>query len=235
MDQEKSEFLVVRLPLTEKDRRTAAAAEQGVPADIALVFAAVARALGTPVPDGDLERVGWVHPLHLQELLNSSDREKFAVTSKVRIGSRDIALVRLTDAESLIAARNALIQSQGVEIIRTGTQLAAARAANGALHEQIARLTAERDHLAASQPSAERDGLKANMFWDVNEGENGANHANIVMENYDPFEQVKMQTGFFGPNIWGFHDGTNSFVFDTEAECRASIDAAMAREGQGDA
>ena len=101
-----------------------------------------------------------------------------------------------------------------------------AEAAFAALLEENAILTARLE-------APERDGLKAHMFWDNEEGENGANRADIVMESYDPFEPVEMQTGFFGPNIWGFHDGTNSFVFATEAECHASIDAALGREGRG--
>lgn len=60
VDQEKSELLVVRLPLTEKDRRTAAVAEHGVPADIALVFAAVVRAIGIRAPDSGLEHLATI-------------------------------------------------------------------------------------------------------------------------------------------------------------------------------
>lgn len=121
-----------------------------------------------------------------------------------------------------------------------------AEAAFAALKEENSVLSAENERLrdalsTAPQPApgqsdrGGRDGLKADMFWAADDGENGANDPNIVMEGYDPFEPVQMQTGFFGPDIWGFHNGTSSFVFATEAECRAAIDAAMDREDRGDA
>ncbi|GBQ23028.1 hypothetical protein AA12717_1367 [Gluconacetobacter sacchari DSM 12717] len=76
-------------------------------------------------------------------------------------------------------------------------------------------------------------GLKADMFWEAADPEGSADSAEVVIERCDPFVPVQMETAFMGPNIWGFHDGTRNFVFATEAECVAAIDAAMDREGRG--
>ncbi|MFT8655911.1 MAG: hypothetical protein ABF785_04375 [Acetobacter papayae] len=69
-------------------------------------------AIGTTVQGGELEVVGWSHPQQLVDLHidnGSPDDERFIVMSRVQIGSRDIALVRQSDALSQIAVRDAEI------------------------------------------------------------------------------------------------------------------------------
>lgn len=97
------------------------------------------------------------------------------------------------------------------------------------------------DHIAEAERRAEQrvraeiaqkgkkditNGLSADIFWDYDDGDNCGGDIKTVMENYDPFEFVEMQTGFFGPNVYGYHDGSSSHAFATEEECKAAIDAA---------
>lgn len=114
---EKPTGVFVRLPLSEEDLATfngKCRIEYDVKQDIAHLGGVEGGilAIGTPITGGELEVAGWCHPQQLSDLYidnGSPEGERFVVMSRVQIGSRDIPLVRQSEAQAQIAARDAEI------------------------------------------------------------------------------------------------------------------------------
>lgn len=99
----------VRLPLSETDARKIRSAID-TPSYEPESLSAELLAIGTPVTGGDVQVVGWCHQVQLADLHKdngSPDRERFVVMSRTQFVSRDVPLVRQSDAQAQIAALEA--------------------------------------------------------------------------------------------------------------------------------
>lgn len=127
----------VRLPLSEDQKQ---AMYDYVSGDVSMeeVFLAI----GTPVTGDDVQVVGWCHPEQLADLHidnDSPDNERFVVMSRVRIGSRDVPLVRQSDHLAALASlqaevgqlRAALLKSRDALVRVTDERSTSYQARNG--------------------------------------------------------------------------------------------------------
>lgn len=99
--------------------------------------------VGTPVTGGDAQVAGWCHPEQLADLHidnSSPDRERFVVMSRVQVGSRDVPLVRQSDAQAAIAALEAEVGRKDTRIAELEEELSGFRAG---LSELIAKEVAD--------------------------------------------------------------------------------------------
>lgn len=117
LTDQKPTGVFVRLPITDEQAREMYKAycadyASSSPTTHGTATQAAILAIGTPIQGMELEVVGWNHPQDLADLHidnSSPDDERFIVMSLVQIGSRDIPLVRQSDAQAQIAARDAEI------------------------------------------------------------------------------------------------------------------------------
>ncbi|MBB2157240.1 hypothetical protein HLH33_13115 [Gluconacetobacter diazotrophicus] len=140
----KSTQYLVRLPLTDEQERAIVVAQTGTPPSVKADTEAAIRAIGTRVEAGDLATVGYVAP---GDIFQNGAMWPMRNIYQRRADAWPDAVVRRTDAEAQIASRDKLIAEQGKEVVRTGTQLAAYRAASTAFLERIADLQAEIERL----------------------------------------------------------------------------------------
>ncbi|WP_041249565.1 hypothetical protein [Gluconacetobacter diazotrophicus] len=144
----KSTQYLVRLPLTDEQERAIVVAQTGTPPSVKADTEAAIRAIGTRVEAGDLATVGYVAP---GDIFQNGAMWPMRNIYQRRADAWPDAVVRRTDAEAQIASRDKLIAEQGKEVVRTGTQLAAyraaSRAASTAFLERIADLQAEIERL----------------------------------------------------------------------------------------